>query len=52
MDEGAIFKTEKIVEIPKNLPSKPLLFFARVDGLFKDNLCLKNLAAKVSFLIY
>ena len=49
MDEGVIFTTAKIVEIPKSWPSKPLLFFARVDGLIKDNLSLKNWAAKVSF---
>ncbi len=45
MDEGKIFTTEKIVAIPKVWSAKPLLFFARVDGLM--NLNLKNWAAKV-----
>ena len=50
LDEGTIVKTEKILNYPKDWPSKPLLVFAKVQGLVRDNLELKNAAAKVIFL--
>ena len=50
LDEGTIVKTDKILNYPKDWPSKPLLVFAKVQGLVRDNLELKNAAAKVSFL--
>jgi len=49
MDEATIVKTRRVLPPLPNLPTKPLLFFARVDDFLVDDADIKNLAAKVGF---